>query len=215
MSTHLDMDSILKRAPESRDDEWEKAFLHIFPESRLRILEETPTQGPDGFPYLMVSIDHEGTEPTAKVLDWLSDKGIGLVVNPFGTMPDYVFTYGQVWNFKERGVFNSEFDATRLGQFKLEKGQKIHVGEPTQEYLPTYIREILRAFFSNMGKKSVKILMMSEDRKHYDLCISLESLGSPKKEEHRGILEAISWFLPGHYSLAMVSEKGMPDFFDL
>ena len=215
MSTHLNMDSILQRAQESRDDEWEKAFLHIFAESRLRILEEQPQQGPDGMPYLMVSIDNEGTEPAAKVLSWLCEKGIGMVVNPFGTMPDYVFTFGQIWNFKERGVFNSEFDTSKLGQFKLEKGQKVHVGEPSKEYLPDYIREILRAFFKNIGRDSVKIIMMSQDKEHYDLCLSLESLGSPEKHEHRGILETISWFLPGHYSLAMVTEKGMPDFYNL
>lgn len=216
----MDMFSLLKVAPESRDQEWEKAFLYLLPQAKFKVLEEEPKQGPDGFPYMIVGIDDEGTEPAVKVLNWLSGKGIGLVINPFEEIPDYVLTYGQIWNFKERGQINSVITADTKnehmqGQFKLEAGQKIHSGEPNEEYLPNYVRDILREFFGQQGLDNVRISMISADKKNYDFCFSLESMKNPSKLDHRDLLEAISWFLPGHYSLALISEKGIPNFVKL
>lgn len=212
MSIHLDLNSLLETKPELRDEDWEKAFLHLLPTTNLRLLDETPKEGPDGFPYLLASIDAESSEPAVKVIDWLASRGIGLVINPAQEMPDYVFTYGQLWNFKSNGHFISHVPTVQQGQFKLDSGQKIMTGAPTEEYLPIYVREILRSFFTHIGKPNVKILMLSPDHKNFDLCFSLDSLGEPVKHEHRGILEAISWFLPGHYSIALIHEKGLPPF---
>lgn len=212
------MNSLLKTPPEARDQEWEQAFLYVLPRCHFKILDEDPRQGPDGFPYLIVGIDEKGTESAVKVFDWLSTKGIGLVINPFDEMPDYVLTYGQIWNYKERGEINSPIDpksTLQPGQFKLDNGQKILTGAPSDEYLPDYVRKILREFFKQQGKTEIKLIVMAADQKNYDLCFSLESLGSPAKTDHRDLLEAISWFLPSHYSLALISEKGLPEFLNL
>jgi hypothetical protein len=37
-------------------------------------------------------------------------------------------------------------------------------------------------------------------------------LGNPPTKEHQGIAEAISWFLPPHYSIVLISETGLPPF---
>jgi hypothetical protein len=37
-------------------------------------------------------------------------------------------------------------------------------------------------------------------------------LKSPPQSEHAGIAEAIAWFLPAHYTVALVSEKSIPGF---
>ena len=63
--------------------------------------------------------------------------------------------------------------------------------------------------------KAFQILIFSFDKKQYEFGISLESLGNPPETEHAGIAEAISWFLPPHYSIVLISEKGMPQFVDL
>ena len=139
-----------------------------------------------------------------------------MVVNPQNkTYPDYVFNYGMVWHFKETGLFVRRQADVPAGTVEITPGQGLHAGPPTPEYLPNYVRAILKEFFRDQGLLAVKILVMSQDRKHYDLAISLESLGNPPMKEHQGIAEAISWFLPGHYSLVLVSEKGLPPFTDL
>ncbi len=197
---------------DARDLEWESAFLNALPSAQMTLLNEAPQKGPDGWPYLMVKTDPSASESVLKVLDWLSDKGIGLAINPQKNAPDFVLSYGMVWNFKQRKEFLSVVDRSQLGQVKFEPGEKIMAGPPSDDFFPQYAREILRSFFNENHIKEPKILVMSKDQKKFDLCFSLESFGNPDAQEHKGILEAISWFLPAHYSLVVVSEKGLPAF---
>ena len=68
-------------------------------------MNEEPQNGPDGWPYLLVRTSAEAAEPFARVVEWLAGRGIGLVVNPHKMVPDYVFTYGMLWNYIETGRF--------------------------------------------------------------------------------------------------------------
>src|SRR5690606_19086342 len=130
--------------------------------------------------------------------------------------PDFVLTYGMIWNFRETGRFVDESTGDVIpGRTEFLQGTKVLAGPPSDKYLPPYVRAIMREFFKQQGKAEVKILVLSEDQKHYDLCFSLESLGSPPRHEHHGILEAISWFLPAHHSLVLASEAGLPQFHPL
>jgi hypothetical protein len=216
MALSLNLNDLLNADESTRDEEWEKAFFHAFPQAKLKILNEAPQAGPDSWPYLMVEIDEEGNEPAAQVLNWLSDKGIGLAVNPQKAVPDYVFTYGMIWNFRQRQQFLSPSTEARMGQIKFDKDEKVLAGGPTEEYLPPYVRGVIREFFKQQKLTNMKIAVIGRGganaNGHYDLCFSLEGMGSPAKAEHRGILEAISWFLPAHYSLMLISEKDMPGF---
>ena len=195
-----------------RDEQWESEFLKVFSHSRLSILNEEPKGGPDGWPYLLVVTDPEGSEPCTRVLEWLSDKGIGLVVNPQKTIPDYVFTYGMIWNFKQRGQFLTPEEQIRPGQIKFEANEKVMAGPATEDYLPLYVRAILREFFRQQKVMNPKYLIMGREDRGYDFCFSVESLGNPPKTEYRGLLESIAWFLPAHYSVVLISEKGLPPF---
>lgn len=215
MAISLNIHDLLNTAESSRDEEWEKAFLHVFPQTKLRLLSDVPQAGPDSWPYLMVEIDENGTEPATKVLSWLSDKGVGLAVNPQKAVPDYVFTYGMIWNYRQRQQFLTPVTTEpRQGQIKFEKDEKILAGGPTEDYLPHYVRTVLKEFFRQQNINDMKIVVVGRGGQdaHYDLCFSLEAMGSPDKTEHRGILEALSWFLPQHYSLMLVSEKNIPQF---
>jgi hypothetical protein len=95
---------------------------------------------------------------------------------------------------------------------EFNEGKKLLAGEPSNEYLPDYVRKVLRDFFRDQGLLQVKILMISENSGHYDLAFSTESLGNPPQNEMQGIGEAISWFLPPHYSILLASEKDLPEF---
>ncbi|MEK6773193.1 MAG: hypothetical protein AABY64_04580 [Bdellovibrionota bacterium] len=200
---------------EKRDTQWENLFFHSLTQSSLDILSEAPQTGPDGLPYLLTQISEKATEPTSKIIQWLSDKGIGLVVNPTKEYPDYVFTYGMIWHFKESGYFYHVAEDRKAGTVEIQVNEKYQYGEPSLEYLPLYVRKILREFFRDQGLFAVKVLMLSQDGKNFDLAISLECLGNPPESEHQGIAEVISWFLPPHYSLLLVSEKDLPKFFEL
>lgn len=205
----------------TRDGGWQVDFFKGLPSANLKILNEAPATGPDGWPYLLAAMEPDSKESFANVMSWLSTRGIGLVINPHKEMPDAVLTYGMVWNYRQSGrIFSTENDTETADspqpvKFELIEGQKAHVGGPSEEYLPEYVRAILRSFFRDNNVENPRVLVMSTDQKNYDLCFSIESLGHPAQDEHGGILEALAWFLPAHYSLAILSEAGLPKFTNL
>jgi len=216
LARYLNLVSLCSQPESLRDLEWERAFLQALVDGSIDLENKEATQGPDGWPYLYAKTTNSATEPFLRVLEWLSKRGIGLVINAYKDMPDYVFPYGMIWGYKEYGQF---FEATSNESIPdkviFEKGQKVVAGPPTEQYLPIYVREILKEFFNSQGIEEVKILVISKDSDHYDLVFSLDCLGNPPTHEHQGILEAIAWFLPNHYSVVLAEESGLPKFFSL
>jgi hypothetical protein len=198
-----------------RDTGWEEAFLAILPNSSLRVVSPTPQQGPDGWPYLFVASDDDASEPALTILKWLSEKGIGLAINPEKDAPDFVLPWGMIWNFRERQAFLNPPPVAKDNKFELEKGESVFAGPPSAEYLPEYVRKMLRSFWIEQGVLAPRILVMSQDHEHFDLCFSLDSLGNPPEKEHEGIAQTIAWFLPQDYSIVLVKEDGLPAFSDL
>ena len=199
-----------------RDRNWENNFLHQLSLSKLNLLVADPQTGPDGWPYLFAEVGESADESSQKILHWLSEKGIGLAINPNKTMPDYILTYGMIWSFRETGYFfktveklESAFKAN--GEFEQQK--VLDHGDASEAFLPKYARKILKDFFRDQGLLQPKILLLSYDKKNYEIVFSLESLGMPPQAEHAGIAEAISWFLPPHYEIVLASEKKLPAFF--
>lgn len=96
-----ELKQLISVADELRDITWENQFLEILPKIHVRILSEDPQVGPDGWPYLFVDTDPSATEPLQKVLNWLAERGIGLVLNPTKAYPDYVLSYGMIWYYRK------------------------------------------------------------------------------------------------------------------
>ena len=168
--------------------------------------------GPDNWPYLMVSTE-EGQEPSQQILHWLSTRGIGLVVNPEKDYPDFILSYGMIWFFRETGRFIlRNAAAVSNKQVELTAASLKSFGAPTEAYLPVYVRKVLQDFFRDQGVLTPRCLVISETNKDYDFAISVESLGNPPEKEWPQIGEALSWFLPAHYSIVIISEKNMPPF---
>lgn len=208
----MELQDLLSVEAEKRDANWEDRFLTALTEGRLRLVTPDPQVGPDGWPYLLAELTPNGPEPAQRVLQWLSERGIGLVVNPEKDYPDFVLSYGMIWSFRETGLFFRRDVNPPDGQFEITLESIAHAGTPTPQFLPNYVRAILKQFFTDQGVFDPRILVISQDRVNYELAFSLESLGNPPQSEHAGIAEAISWFLPPHYSLVLISEKGLPPF---
>jgi hypothetical protein len=212
---NMNLDEICQVPVPQRGEAWEKEFFRALVHGKIEVIDGTPKNDFDGWPYLYVRASEQG-DPAPQVLDWLSTRGIGLLLNPEKSAPDYVINYGMIWNQKETGQFlTPTLQSTIEGSITLESGQPILAGPPHEKYLPTYVRNILREFLQAQSILMPKVLVMSTDRINYDLCFSVESLGNPPKAEHMGIAEAIAWFLPPHYAVALISEKGLPPFIDL
>lgn len=208
----LTLSSLLEVPVANRDLDWEIRFLRELPNARVRVLQDTPVAGPDGWPYLMLATD--GDDPMPEVARWLANRGVGFVINPEKPTPDFVVSYGMVWNFCLRGEFLTPASsaAVNAGKLEIKDGQQLFAGAPSLGFLPEEPRAVLRDFFKRQKVTAPKVLMISEDQKNWDLAFSIESIGAPPEKEHGGIAEALSWFLPAHYSVALVSEKSVPGF---
>lgn len=222
----MNLIELLHTAEQDRDFSWDEKFFKLFSESNIRLLSKDPQQGPDGWPYLIsetldtksTNNDIEDIESVQKVLFWLAQKGIGLVVNPRRQpYPDYVFSYGMIWNFRQTGYFIQPNLAQKVAENSEVdyQNKKITSGPPTEAYLPLNVRKVLKEFFRDQAVLNPKVLMISTDGTNYDFCVSLESIGNPPVAEHAGVAEAISWFLPTHYSIVLISEAGLPPFHSL
>lgn len=205
----IGMQDLLSVPIEERDEDWDEQFFKQLTSSQFEFLSDSPIEGPDGMPYLAVKITEDG-EPTEKVLEWLGEKGAGLAINPDKEQPDYVFSYGMIWNFLLHGEFITPADnlEKRGGKdFEITPGQEMMAGTPSESYLPPHVRGLFKEFLVEQGVLKPRIVMLSQDGTNYDLCFSLESLGSPPEEEWQGVLEAFSWFFPLHYSFSILSEE--------
>lgn len=210
------LETLVSIPEESRDQSWENKFFQKLTEGHVKLMTADPQQGPDGWPYILVETTNQSSEPVQKLLHWCATKGVGLAINPTKDYPDYVFTFGMIWYFRQTGYFYKDQVDVKSGVVEFFKSESVITGTPSAEFLPVYVRQILKEFFRDQAILSPRILMLSQDKgEHFDLCFSLESLGNPPEKEHQGILEALSWFLPPHYSLMLISEKGLPQFLDL
>ncbi len=201
---------------EVRDFNWDEKFFKIFSTAKVKLLGNEPQQGPDEFPYMLCETvldnetSNENITEVQKLIHWLSTKGIGLVINPRRQPnPDYVFTYGMIWSFRQTGYF---VKANRLEIKETQQKKELILASPSEDYLPKYVRQTIKDFFRDQMVLMPKILLVTTDTKNYDLCFSAESIGNPPLVEHNGICEAISWFLPTDYNIVIMSEKEFPQF---
>lgn len=199
----------LVQLPESqRDQRWESEFLDGILSQKVSVIENgEPVAGPEGWPYLRIKTG-EGEEPFVQIARWLASRGIGLVVNAHKMTPDYVFTFGMLWNFLETGRFVEPSLPPAAGA--VDFSERPVQGPPTEKYLPSYVRSILREFLKDQELNDVKILVASSrDFAQTDLVFSLESLGSIDSKDQRSLAQALSWFLPLHYSIVFAQEQNL------
>ncbi len=219
-----DINELCSQPEFHRNEDWEKEFLTQFPGAQLKLIQSQVQTGPDGWPYVFVST-REGIEPALHVIDWASREGVGLVVNPDKDLPDYVFTYGMLWNYRNTESFGVSTEAQEKHQKNLaeeisfKKGEQIFVGPPSLQSLPEAVCKILIEFFHQQELEDVRVAMIAKgtdsESSRFEFAISLESLGLPDAKEHEGILAAVSWFMPPNYSLVLISEKGLAPFYSL
>ncbi|MGE4130166.1 MAG: hypothetical protein AB7F86_00930 [Bdellovibrionales bacterium] len=213
----MEFDQLVQLPESARDEAWERRFLDAILQMRVDVLNNGETvRGPDGWPYLSVKTGGEGEEEFSKVVRWLAGRGIGLVVNSFKMVPDYVFTYGMIWNFVETGRFITPWEVPLPGEVHLAPESRPLIGPPTEKYLPSYVRSILRELLGQQGfSKPLILVATTGDFKVQDLLLARESVGSLSATEQRDLAEALSWFLPLHYSLVFVDKKEFSGWIEL
>lgn len=200
----MSLNTLLAVKSNLRDGEWEDSFFSTLTTGNIRVLNENPQVGPEGFPYLLTtSYGKEYDEPFQKVAHWCADTGIGLVLNPTEDGEDYLFTFGMLWNYKLRGEFYSSW----THEESQASTPQMVVRKITEAYWPEKQRKIFKEFLINQNVLRPKVCLFSKtSNSDPELGVSLECLGNPPLKERAQLLEAFSWFFPRHYSLVLASE---------
>jgi len=207
-------ENLLSVSLEERDQNWEQQFFTNCKNQKYALISESSEIGPDGFSYLLIGHDKNyldrQTESFVDLVNWCLSKGVGIVINPQKEYPDYIFTLGMLWHFALNGVFKKS-NLHQAEKFVFLPGDSAKKVQVTNDLIPDAIRSFLKMFLNQQNVIEPKILVLKQE-KHLDFIFSLESLGSPEESEHLGICEALSWFLPTHYPIMILSEVGLPKF---
>ena len=212
----MNFENLIQQPESLRDETWEKHFLDGIIPRRVEVDSPDPKPGPDGWPYLRVRAGAtEGGEPFHRIVTWLAGRGIGLVVNAHKMMPDYVFTYGMIWNYVETGLFVAPAAAAPKGPVELG-GTGVLFGEPTPKYFPAYARGVLREFLNAQGFADPHVLVVTTaDFTQTDLIFVTETLNNIPTAQHATMAEVLHWFLPQHYNIVLAPREGLPTTFPL
>ncbi len=207
----------LSQPPSLRNEEWHHKAFELMVDANVTIENDDPKAGPDGMPYMLASIKIDSKEPCQKLCRWLYEKGIGLVVNPQKQDPDFVFSYGMIWSFLATNSFLPKTAASEEEKKDIEvtPGQQYYFGDLTDDIIPKTPRDLIKEFFKQSKIITPQVKLMSADQQSFDICFSRESLNGLTEKEEANLMEKLYWFMPRHYSLAIVTAKGLPEFLNL
>ncbi len=120
----MELDALLQQPEDRRDDQWERDFLALIPKAKVLVVEEQAKPGPDGWPYLLLRSGAGADQPFLQVLEWAATRGIGLALNTHKMLPDYVFTYGMLWNYAMNKRFVTEGPTPKPGNVTIAENEK-------------------------------------------------------------------------------------------
>jgi hypothetical protein len=186
--------------PERRDDAWRARFFENIAEASLACGNPQVSQGPDGFPYFALSMPQAG-KPfdafcVAHVLDLCIEKGFGIVINPAQGNPDWVFTYGDLCDFRTRGTFEDE--PVPAPPEPSAAGRQVMVGAPSEEFLLPSARAVIRAFLKQVGVKEPRVLLLIDPRAVPSKALAFSFFPDefPSMDHYNQVLGRLGWFLP-------------------
>ncbi|QES87691.1 hypothetical protein [Rhizosphaericola mali] len=204
---------------EKRDENWAKEFLENLPKASFKSGEPQVITGPDGFPYFQLSFPEPCVEFQCFVVDnmvydFLLSNGMGFVINPQKEQPDWVFSYGDVFNYALKKDFyntdNTFFSKETPQDEKIAEDVQVMVGSPSEFILPVPVRAVIKNFLQFKGIKEPKVLLMSKEKdgvQVQDLVFNFTPKNFEKEEEFRATAQQLMWFLPRHYSVIFYDEN--------
>ena len=205
-----------------RDAAWNAAFLADLAAASFRCGTPQVVQGPDGMPYVQLFLPEEGVSFTCYVIenmkdDFLLEQGLGVVINPTATGPDWVLSYGDILNLHLNQVFYSTEETPFSKQRRdevIEGAEEVLVAQPAELLLPQVTRDVLCEFLKNNGVAAPKVLLLMRRGGggaglSQDLVFNITPLDFENEEMYRWVMQQLAWFLPRHYSLVGMEEKAI------
>jgi hypothetical protein len=182
---------------EERHDTWREAFFVAVPDASLAAGDPQVAYGPDGYPYFQLRMPEPGPFETfcvTHVLDACLTNGFGVVVHGGGPEPEWVFTYGDLWSFRETGRF-----IVSMGEsVTLTEERKALVGAPNESMLPPYARAVLRRALEAQGAAAPGVLLVRTPGFDPEWSFAFRPLPD---------LRRLLWYVPRHVGVTDVADR--------
>lgn len=200
-----------------RDEIWRDSFLASIATCNLKLAETEVVMSDDGFPYIQLQTvqTNERFRSYAIIhqLDTLLNQGFGVVINPQHGRPDWVFSYGDLVNFKlNKEFYTSKSVFSNINEYSsVGKDEEILVGQPSDNILPSYLRNQLREFLHYSGVRNAKVMLIArnytnEETASQDLVFNIMPIQFATEREFNTVMNTIQWMLPKHYSFFGIDE---------
>lgn len=215
----------LKTPLAERDSVWIDDFLQNIDECNLQLADPEVSIANDGYPYVHVNTIDADKNFRAFVirneLETMLQNGFGLVINAQNGQPDWMFSYGDLLNYKlYKEFYTDESVFSPKGRnFTISPDEKILVGQPSEAILPQQVRKQIREYLNFSGIKNGKVLLMarnyeSDEEASQDLVFNITPTQFANKEEYTQVMNTLAWFLPRHYSIVGVDEMVLQSGFE-
>ena len=203
---------------DARDADWIARFFENVADASFCDTVPQVIQGPDGFPYFVLNLPEAGKPFQCFVLRHLKDcllkEGVGVVIEPAQGNPQWVFSYGDIVEFHLKGNFelpgNSGAAPEGHSTEIVQEAEEVLVAQPSESFLPSAARQVLRQFLVAQGLPDPRILLMSRPKRGsvvQELVFALDRDKIGGEAAIRGLLQAISWFLPREYRFCAMKEE--------
>lgn len=216
---------LVKTPHDNRDATWQQTFLDVVSQASFQCGNPQVITGPDGFPYFQVFLPEPNQPFQCYVIDRMKDDfllnlGYGVVFNPNGAQPDWVFTYGDIVNLHINHVFYTS-EKTLFSKNKqdevIQENEKVLIGQPSEYILPVASRQVISSFLQAQGISTPKVVLMQRKDKvsseiSHDLVFNITPDHFANDDSYRAVMQHLAWFLPRHYSYAGMSESALPEF---
>ena len=176
---------------DERADTWREAFFVAVPDASLAAGDPQVFAGPDGYPYFLLRMPAPGPfEPfcVTHVLDVCLENGFGIVVSAGAPEPEWVFTYGDLWSFKETG----RFIVSAGGSVTLTEPREALVGAPSETVLPRYARPVLSRALAAQGVHGAEVFYVLMRGFDPERSFAIRPLPDPRR---------LLWYLPRDFGL--------------
>lgn len=196
-----------------RNAQWREKFLANVIDAKFSSGDPEILRGPDGYSYLNLlspgTLDRSSDVVIRQWMDDLIEKGIGVAINPQQN-PDWVFTSGDILNFKLNGEFYTASPDFNLEREEIiQKEEEVLVGQPSEIYLPRQARRSIKNFLSQLDIENPQILLLARTKPEgmlQELAFDITRADFDQDKDFDYAMQSVSWFLPSHYTVISLSK---------
>lgn len=197
-----DLEKLFEVNSSERNNEWIARFSKLFEKSEMFYESLDPFYGPDGLPYInLLTKKTKNTTSLDKIANKCLDYGLGIVLSPKpNTEPYWIFSCGDLVSYKNLGsiYFADGFEGHE--EYVVKNTEKVYISNPTEHFLPTSIRNILREDFINVFKiehPRVYLMRNPNMKPEYSMVFNISKKDFNENNDHYiQAMMRISWHLP-------------------